>query len=80
MKIKSLILLSILSFSTAFAEQKVLIVPCKDGVANTSELSKMLSDGWRVVDATPVTDSDSVAFGKPKQVYTTSIVYIIKNN
>ena len=80
MKIKSIILLSILSFSTAFAEQKVLIVPCKDGVANTSELSKMLNNGWRVVIATPVSDSDSVAFGKPKQSYTATIVYIIRND
>ncbi len=82
-KICGLVLLALCLHTTAlansFVEQKVLVVQCKDGQAKINELVTMLLAGWRVIAATPVTDSDSVQIvGKPKQSYTASIVYVIQ--
>lgn len=68
MKIKTLLIALCLSCTVAFAEQKIVIVPCQDGKAQTGELERLLKAGWRVIAATPVTDSDSIsAFGKPSR-------------
>lgn len=81
MKFKTILLFaSVLIWGTlAFADQKVIIVVCKDGKAHTAELEKELKAGWRVITATPVTDSDSVNIvGKPKQAYTATIVFVVE--
>jgi hypothetical protein len=79
MKTKSIILALCLC-CTALAEQRIVVVPCKDGRAQIPELEKRLMEGWRVITATPVVDSDSMALGKPKQGYTTSIIFVIERN
>lgn len=80
MKISYLFLAFVLLSSVAFCEQKVVKVECRDGKAQTSQLEDHLKQGWKVVTATPVQDSDSMSLGKPKQGYTASIIYIIEKN
>lgn len=67
--------------SAALAEQIVVVVRCRDGQADTGVLQAKLKDGWRVVNAVPIQDSNSNAvFGNPKQAYTTAIVYVLEKN
>ena len=77
MKTKILVL-SLLLCCNLIAEQKVVKVKCSSGEANTTQLESLLKQDWKVVSATPVVDSDSMSFGKPKQGYTASIVYILE--
>lgn len=64
---------------SANARQISLSVYCKDGKADTNCLDDLLRKGWKVVCAVPVQDSDSIsAFGKPKQSYTVSILFILE--
>lgn len=80
MKIKSIIL-ALLVATSAMAEQRVIHVPCSDGKADTKKLEELLKQGWRVVSATAVMDSDSVTLiGKPKQAFTATIVFVIEKN
>ncbi len=79
MKTKILLLLFLTSLCL-YAEQKIISIPCKDGSADTGKLAEALKQGWKVVVATPVADSDSISLGKPKQSYTASIVYIVERD
>lgn len=75
-------ILSLLLIATsALADQKLIVVQCKDGQAQAGALETALRQGWRVVSAVGVTDSDSVsAWGKPKQAFTASIVYVVEKD
>ncbi len=77
---KKLFIIALFTLTATFAQaaQQILIVPCSNGQAQIAQLAEMLKAGWRVIAATPVTDSDSFSIGKPKQSYTSSIVYIIE--
>lgn len=67
------------ALSASALEQRVLLVPVADGMPNVTELNQLISKGWRVVQATPITDSDSVTLlGKPKQAFTTTVIYILQ--
>jgi hypothetical protein len=71
----------VLMGSAALAEQIVVVVRCRDGQADTVALQAKLKAGWRVVNAVPIQDSNSNAvIGKPKQAYTTAIVYVLEKN
>lgn len=80
MKKKLITILIFLSLITcAYAKQIIIVVPCKDGVADISCLKSKLVDGWRVVSAVAVQDSNSISMiGRPKQSYTASIIYVLE--
>lgn len=74
-------LLFLCMVASVFAQQKALIVEVSGGTPQIEELSKHLAQGWKVVVATPVADSDSMSLGsKPKQSYTDCIVYILEKD
>ena len=58
--------------------QRVVVVKVADGRAETAPLAKLLSEGWRVVDSVHVLESNGFGIGKPRQGFTTEIVYIIE--
>ena len=61
----------------ALAAQIVVVIPCRDGQAQTATLEAKLKEGWRVVSAVPVQYSTDMAWaGKP--IYTASIVYVLE--
>ena len=71
----------VLMGSAALAAQIVVVVRCRDGQADTGALQAKLKDGWRVVNAVPVQDSNSNSLvGKPRQAYTASIVYVLEKD
>lgn len=59
--------------------QQVVLVNC-DSSPDITFLSKCLSEGWRIVNSTPITKSKSEyhAGGSVAIVYTSYIIYIIE--
>jgi hypothetical protein len=58
--------------------QRVVVIKVTDGRAETAPLAKLLAEGWRVVNSVPVVDSSGFGIGKPRQGFTSEIVYVIE--
>lgn len=78
---KLLLAVFLLIALSAHAEQRSVVVAVNHGNVQLQSLSDHLRDGWRVVVATPVIDSEDFAMvGKPRQGFTVAIVYIIERD
>ena len=54
----------VLMGSAALAAQIVVVVRCREGQPDTGALQAKLKDGWRVVNAVPVQDSNAPREGR----------------